>query len=65
MFNPKNGVPAEGYTVNNEYAGYRATAIALMERWNVAEATHKNGKTYTLDELKKARLGYDNKTNIN
>lgn len=35
--------------------GYRATAIAYMERENVKIVTHQNGNRYTLDELKKKR----------
>jgi len=58
MFNIKNGVPSEGYTLNGEYTGYRATTIALMQRWGLTEAKHKNGNIYTLDELKKATIGY-------
>ena len=57
MFNSKNGVPSEGYILNDEYIGYRATTIALMQRWGLTEAKHKNGNIYTLEELKKARLG--------
>lgn len=53
-----NKTPSFGYYLNKwgSCLGYRATAIAYMEREKLKEIAHQNGNSYSLVELKKARI---------
>lgn len=58
MLNENERIPSFGYelTLWGGCLSYRATAVAYMERENIKQVTHKNGKNYFLNELKDAML---------
>ena len=54
----KEIIPSEGYKVPKGYGyGYRATAIAYLQREKLSTIEHINGNLYTLEQLIKARIG--------
>lgn len=60
MFNTNEKIPSRGYKVPSGFGyDYRATAIAYMERAKEFFIGHSNGNTYSLSQLKNARIGTD------
>lgn len=59
MFSKNEKVPSTGFRLEKWgfESAFRATAIAFMEREQVNQVTHESGKTFTLEELKNARVG--------
>lgn len=59
--NTKPSAPDRGYNLELwNQSGYRATAIAYMQRENINRVANVNGYYYTLNELKNAAIGYKN-----
>lgn len=57
--NEKPKAPESGYKLENwNHCGYRATAIAYLQRENVNEVENMNGFFYSLSELKAETLGF-------
>lgn len=57
MFN-QNQIPTRGYKVPQGYgSGYRATAIAYLQREGLFTVGHINGNYYTLSQLLSTRIG--------
>ena len=56
----KKIIPNKGYTLTLWRAnwGYRATAVAYMERENLKMVSHENGNNYSLQELKDAMITF-------
>jgi len=56
LFNHR--VPVRGYILPlwDSAGDYRATALAYMQREDVKEVKNSNGKTYSLETIKKAML---------
>ena len=51
--------PSYGYKLPLWHtSGYRATAVAYMQREKVSFIEHINGKTYSLQALKNDLVGY-------
>lgn len=53
-------VPTHGYIFASrpQYYEYRSTALAYMEREGLTTVSNKDGKTYTIEQLKDAIIGY-------
>lgn len=51
----KRGIPEFGFIVDGK-PSYRATAIGIMEMDGLTEIEHRNGETYTLEQLEEARI---------
>ena len=57
MWNTEEVVPGDGYKLPDGWgSGFRATAIAYLEREGLFIIEHRNGKYYTLTQLKEARI---------
>ena len=49
--------PTQGYILKNwDTTGYRATAVAYLQREGLFSVEHINGRWYTLTELKEALI---------
>lgn len=58
--NHADKIPGDGYRLRLwDITGYRATAIAYMQRENLSEVEHINGRFYTLNQLKEASINYN------
>lgn len=54
-------VPIDGYLMPLwNYGGYRATALAYMQREGLNSIENYNGKWYTISEIKNAIIGSNN-----
>lgn len=55
----KNTIPREGYLLTNwNMIGYRATALAYMQRENLNFVEHRSGKVFSLEQIKSAIINF-------
>jgi len=61
MLEPSSQIPTNGYILKlwDSY-GYRATALAYMQRENLCFVENLNGSTYSLAQIKAAIINHSN-----